>query len=171
MSAKQGGEYFNKFADSTVEALKKAIEMECGSQDKVEFIHAKDNAISALAKVMKFQHSSIDLENTFQFWLSHMPIKNDLTEAKEANDFLADVVLENPEMVCGPSGEHTKNLILLLGDNLRNDCMTKETQAKFGRFLKNISSNESLSPILSEAYNQLDDLKKKRIDKAIELAN
>jgi hypothetical protein len=100
-----------------------------------------------------------------------MPIKNDLTEAKEANDFLADVVLDKPEMVCGSSGEHTKNLILLLGETLKDSSMKKETQAKFGKFLNNISSNQSLSDSLAETFNQLTDLQKKRFDKATKLAN
>lgn len=168
VSAKSGGEYFSKFASSTVELLKKAIDMECGTQEKIEYLHAKDNAISSLAKVMKYQYSAIDLESTFSFFLSHLPVKHDLTEAKEVNDFLADVLQEKPEWVIGPNGEHTKNFIHLLGDNMRKDCMHDETIQKFGKFLKDLSNNSNISPMLTEAYNELTDLKKKRIDKAIE---
>lgn len=169
MSAKSSGEYFKNFSDSTVELLKKAIDMECGTQDKFEYAHAKDNSISALAKVMKHQHSCIDLESTFKFWLSKMPIKHDLTEAKEANDFLADVVLEKPEMVCGSHGEYTKNIIILLGENLRDNCMKKDTQAKFGKFLTDIFNNENLAEKAKEGYESLDELKRKRIDNAVTL--
>lgn len=49
--------------------------------------------------------------------------------------------------------------------------MEKETQLKFGKVLKEFSSNASISNLLTEAYNELDDLKKKRIDKAIALSN
>lgn len=170
MSSKSSGEYFKNFSDSTVDLLKRAIEMECGTQDKTEYNHCKDNAISALAKVMKYQHDCIDLESTFKFWLSVLPIKYDLTEAKESNDFLADVLLNKPELVIGHNGEYTKNLIVLLGDNLRSDCMTKETQAKCGKFLNSIAGDSNIKELVSQAYNELDDLKKKRIDKAIQLA-
>lgn len=121
IGANTSGDLFKEFADETVDSLKRAIEMECGTQEKIEYLHARDNAISALAKIMKYQYSVINLEDTFAFWLSHMPIKNDLTEAKNANDFLADVLAQKPELVVGANGEHTKSLIHLLGDNLRND--------------------------------------------------
>ena len=57
ISALQGGEYFKEFSETSVNLLKNAIEMESGTQDKTEYLHAKDNAISALSKVMKHQHS------------------------------------------------------------------------------------------------------------------
>jgi len=121
MSAREGGAYFEKYAKDTVEALKGVIEMQLGTQVKIEYQHCRDNAISALAKVMKYQYSFIDLESTFAYWLSKMPLKHDLAEAKEANDFLADVLLEKPEMVVGANGEHMKDLINLCGDQLRED--------------------------------------------------
>jgi hypothetical protein len=49
--------------------------------------------------------------------------------------------------------------------------MEKPTILKFGKVLKEFSSNENLSGLVSEAYNELDDLKKKRIDKSIALCN
>lgn len=82
MSAQQGGACFEKYATDIVEALKNAIEMELGSQDKTEYLHCRDNAVSSLAKVMKFQHQHIDVEKTFKYWLSKMPIKHDLEESK-----------------------------------------------------------------------------------------
>jgi importin-5 len=57
ITAVNGGEFFSKVGEQTIELLKKAILIERGSQDKVEFLHAKDNAISAMAKVMKHQFS------------------------------------------------------------------------------------------------------------------
>ena len=53
-----------------------------GTQDKVQFNHARDNAISALAKVIKNQYNFINVEETFAFWLSKIPLEFDLTEAK-----------------------------------------------------------------------------------------
>mmetsp|Transcript_34392 Transcript_34392/g.39776 ORF Transcript_34392/g.39776 Transcript_34392/m.39776 type:complete len:140 (-) Transcript_34392:58-477(-) len=138
MVAKQlDTEHFKTLSESLIHHLKAAIEMKRGSQDKVEFLHAQDNAVSALAKVMKFQHAAINLEETFQFWLSHLPIKNDLTEAKEANEFLADVLTEKPEMVVGPNGEYMSNFIALLKQNMKKDYMKPETITKFKTFVKN----------------------------------
>lgn len=49
--------------------------------------------------------------------------------------------------------------------------MEKPTILKFGKVLKEFMSIENLSGLVSVAYNELDDLKKKRIDKAIALSN
>ena len=57
VSSLSSGELFEKYSDETLTSLKEAIEMEQGSQDIVEFNHSRDNAISALSKVMKNQHA------------------------------------------------------------------------------------------------------------------
>lgn len=41
---------------------------------------------------------------------------------------------------------------------------------KFGQFLKGLSTDENLSTTLTEAYNELDELKQKRITRVSELA-
>lgn len=60
---------------------------------------------------MRHQHDSIDFEDAFKFWLSKMPLKHDLEEAKEANDFLADALTDRPELVVGDNGENVEFLI------------------------------------------------------------
>jgi len=110
--------------------------MKKGTQDKVEFKHAKDNAVSALAKVLKHQYNNIEIEETFKFWLAQLPLKNDLTEAKECNEFLAEVIEFKPEMVIGPNGEYMDNLINLLKKTMKKDYMKPETIEKFKKFLK-----------------------------------
>lgn len=110
--------------------------MKKGTQDKVEFKHARDNAVSALAKVLKHQYNNIEIEETFKFWLAQLPLKNDLTEAKECNEFLAEVIEFKPEMVIGPNGEYMDNLINLLKKTMKKDYMKPETIEKFKKFLK-----------------------------------
>lgn len=116
VSSESSGDLFKEYADKTLEFLKEAIEMEQGSQDATEFNHAKDNAISALAKVMKNQHEHINVEETFTFFLQQIPLKYDLTEAKLVNDFLADALLNQPTMILGKQYENTKQFVILLGE-------------------------------------------------------
>lgn len=99
-----------------------------------------------------------------------MPLKHDLAEAQEANDFLADVLSEKPQWVVGENAENTGQLITLCGDQLREDCMTKATRAKFGKILKDFGTNPAIQPLFEETYKGLKSLKQKRIDKAIENA-
>lgn len=171
ISSQWNEEVFKKFSDSTLHSLKEAIEMKLGTQDKTEFNYARDNAVSALAKIMKNQHSWINLEETFAYFLTLIPLNHDLTEAKFVNDFLADAVLGQPQMVLGKEYENTKQFVTLLGEIWRRDCMEQKTMEKFGKFLKKLSEDETLKIVMTEAFNELDDLKQARITKITSLGN
>jgi len=56
------------------------------------------------------------LEETFAYFLTLIPLNHDLTEAKFVNDFLADAVLGQPQMVLGKEYENTKQFVTLLGE-------------------------------------------------------
>lgn len=45
-------------------------------------MYAKDNAISALGKIIKYQSHAIDLVGLVSTWLSLLPLKHDLDESK-----------------------------------------------------------------------------------------
>lgn len=47
-----------------------------------QFYHAKDNAVSALGKVIRYQTANIDAGTIIPEWLNLLPIKNDVEEAK-----------------------------------------------------------------------------------------
>lgn len=64
-------------------------------------MHAKDNAVSALGKIIKFQHGTVDVKSLIPNWLGLLPIKNDVDEAKLQNDLLADLLVGNPTAVLG----------------------------------------------------------------------
>jgi hypothetical protein len=45
-------------------------------------MHAKDNAVSALGKIIRYQHATTDAASLIPNWLNLLPIKNDVEEAK-----------------------------------------------------------------------------------------
>jgi importin-5 len=47
-----------------------------------QFMHAKDNAVSALGKVIRYQSTVVDLNTLIPGWLNLLPIKSDVEEAK-----------------------------------------------------------------------------------------
>jgi hypothetical protein len=51
-------------------------------------MHAKDNAVSALGKIIKFQSGLVDAASLIPNWLALLPIKNDLDEAKLMNEMI-----------------------------------------------------------------------------------
>jgi hypothetical protein len=47
-----------------------------------QFNHAKDNAVSALGKVIRYQTQCIDAATLIPGWLNLLPIKRDVEESK-----------------------------------------------------------------------------------------
>ncbi|CAI2371015.1 unnamed protein product [Moneuplotes crassus] len=161
---------FGKYSVDAIQTLKEAIEIDCGSQDSTEYGYAKDNAISALVKVMKHHHQSIDVESTFEFLLQHIPLKYDLVEAKFVNDFLADVALSNPSLIIGKDNQNIKQFVVLLGQICREDQMEHETMKKFGKILKSLSSDSYPNDQITEALDNLDQTSQHRIQSIIDLS-
>ena len=64
-------------------------------------MYAKDNAVSALGKVIKYQSHAIDLVALISTWLSLLPLKHDLDESKVQNEFFAEMLATNPVLLLG----------------------------------------------------------------------
>jgi len=59
-----------------------------------QFYHAKDNAVSALGKIIRYQTSTVDVSQMIPNWLSLLPIKHDEDEAKTQNEILSMILSE-----------------------------------------------------------------------------
>lgn len=109
-----------------LEILANAIEMEPESQDITDYNHARDNAISAFAKIMKYQHKSVDLEVTFEYLLQHVPLKHDMTESKFVIDFITEIALNNPTLITNRDPQIITQLITSLQETCET-CNTSPT--------------------------------------------
>ena len=92
--AEKAGPHFSMISNDCLQGLKIAIEIQMPPQVKEkkskvkQFMHAKDNAVSALGKIIKFQSATVDAASLIPNWLSLLPIKNDIDEAKNMNELL-----------------------------------------------------------------------------------
>ena len=92
--AERAGPHFATISNDCLQGLKIAIEFQMPPQVKEkkskvkQFMHAKDNAVSALGKIIKFQSATVDAGSLIPNWLSLLPIKNDIDEAKHMNELL-----------------------------------------------------------------------------------
>ena len=92
--AEKAGAHFTSVSNDCLQGLKIAIEFQMPPQVKEkkskakQFMHAKDNAVSALGKIIKFQSATVDVASLIPNWLSLLPLKADLDEAKQMNEFL-----------------------------------------------------------------------------------
>jgi hypothetical protein len=96
MVAQHGAEAFPGVSQLCLQSLNVAIDykMEASVKSKkskqTQFWHAKDNAISALGKVIKFQTSAIDINQLVPYWLNNLPLTHDMEEAHIQNKSLCE---------------------------------------------------------------------------------
>ena len=90
-----------------LESLKNAIsfQMDNATKEKkskqTQFNHARDNAIAALGRIVKYQEAHIDAAQIIPTWLSLLPLHHDLEEAKIQNELLAEMLIKRPQVVFG----------------------------------------------------------------------
>jgi len=105
--AKNGGAAFSQVVTHCLEGLRIAIDyaMPANIKEKKskvkQFHHAKDNAISALGKVIRYQTANIDAQTLIPGWLNLLPIKSDIEESKIQNEILASLLTEHPLVILG----------------------------------------------------------------------
>lgn len=109
--AEKGGQSYSLIAGDCMQGLKIAIEYEMPANIKEkksklkQFMHAKDNAVSALGKIIRYQTASIDPNVLVPYWLNQLPIKHDVEEAKIQNDILATIIQDSPTIAFGAQYE------------------------------------------------------------------
>lgn len=97
--AQNGGQAFAQIVNVCLGGLKAAIDYELPASHKEkkskvkQFKHAKDNAVSALGKVIRYQTATLtDAEGIISGWINLLPIKSDVEEAKIQNEILASLL-------------------------------------------------------------------------------
>jgi hypothetical protein len=107
MIAEHGGPQFQVVSQMCLASIKNAIDFQITDiirskkSKQTQFYHAKDNAVAALGKVLKFQHACVDMTLLTPYWLSQMPLTHDLEEAKIQNELLVVSLLRAPFAILG----------------------------------------------------------------------
>ena len=168
IAAKFCPEGFKEYKDQVLECLKYGIDYPKNESSTSEFHHARDNSLSALGKIMKFFADDINVAEIFPYWLNQMPIEHDHEEAKEMNDFLAEVLISNPKLVVGEQLSLVPKLIAMLAEQTTERTMNAETMEKFKRGFASVCQDSNMKSAIEAEYLKINtDVQKKRIDKLI----
>lgn len=173
--AEKSGPAFAAVSNDCLQGLKIAIEFQIAAavkekKSKVkQFNHARDNAISALGKIIKFQSAIVNAPELIVNWLGLLPIKDDIDEAKVQNELLAQILIENPTLVLGESNQRFEQVVILLSTITNEKYVTPETGAKLATVIKGMSTHSTFSQQFQTIYtNKLVEKQQENIKKAIE---
>ncbi|KAB5529553.1 hypothetical protein DKX38_019634 [Salix brachista] len=84
---------------------------------------AYDNAVSALGKICEFHRDSIDATQIVPAWLSCLPIKSDLIEAKVVHDQLCSMVERSDKDLFGSNNQYLPKIVRVFAEVI---CAGKE---------------------------------------------
>ncbi|GAB2222582.1 hypothetical protein Droror1_Dr00016701 [Drosera rotundifolia] len=105
-----------------------------------ENVMAYDNAVSALGKICQFHRDKIDSAQIVPVWLSCLPLKGDLIEAKVVHDQLCAMVERSDRELLGPNDQYLPKIIAVFAEVLSagKDLATEQTAIRMVNLLRQL---------------------------------
>ncbi|XP_065851907.1 uncharacterized protein [Euphorbia lathyris] len=105
-----------------------------------ENVMAYDNAVSALGKICEFHRDCIDAAQVFPAWLSCLPIKGDLIEAKIVHDQLCSMVERSDRELLGPNNQYLPKIVLVFAEVIcaGKDLASDQTASRMINLLRQL---------------------------------
>lgn len=150
VAAQNCGALFQPAINDSLNALKNSIQIAAPAKDapgknkEKQWKHSRDNAISALGKIIRYQSQNIDVNQVVPSWLALMPISTDVEEAKIQASIFVDLLQGSPDLVFGANKERFEHCILIIADILSPKLSDEETRGKLVQILKAMTTDANL---------------------------
>ncbi|CAM8887011.1 unnamed protein product [Rhodiola kirilowii] len=119
-------------------------------------VMAYDNAVSALGKICQFYRSSINVAQVVPAWLSRLPIKNDLMEAKVVHEQLCAMVERSDTDLLGDQNQNLPKIVSVFVEVIiaGKDLATEQTVSRMINVLRQVQ--QSMPPaVLASTFSAL----------------
>ncbi|XP_052173065.1 uncharacterized protein LOC127788616 [Diospyros lotus] len=136
--AEFGGSVFKPLVGEALSRLNVVIRDPNALQ--AENVMAYDNAVSALGKICRFHRDRIDSAQVVPAWLSCLPIKGDLIEAKVVHDQLCSMVERSDKELLGPNNQYLPKIVAVFAEILcaGKDLATEQTVSRMINLLRQL---------------------------------
>lgn len=154
--AKTSGDFFKTAGAKIITAVINGIENNEGDDGELKD-SARDNGISALGKILKYQAETIsDYKTMFEMWVNYLPLKVDYQEGVETYEFLIDTILgENASMVFGADGSRISKVLGIFADNLDTNFTNDDIKGKVVKMMEILLGNETYKEVVEKAIKKL----------------
>jgi hypothetical protein len=144
--------YGKDIINAVSNVIKAPIDKKLSKTEKENIKFARDNAVSALGKIIKYhgQEFPSELDNLLDFWVNSLPITKDKEEGKINNEFLLDILVKEPNKVLGPSNKNLGQIIIILAKGYNTDSSDTEMDKKIQSFADGIKNNAEYNNILND---------------------
>lgn len=160
---------FNLYVNDVLSAISRGMnfpgDVPKGERDDMKF--AKDNAVSALGKVIQYHGKEIDLNKWVAVWLEGLPIVKDKEEGKKMNKLLMDILIQSPQLVMGEGNKNIGHIATILSKGYNTDFCEDDTNKKIEEFVKGVKGNADMMNIINQHVSNMK--KGKTLNKVNEL--
>nr|TKS10240.1 hypothetical protein D5086_0000084890 [Populus alba] len=115
-AAEFGGSVFKSFLKEAVSALNAVMGHRNALQ--MEYVMAHDTAVSALGKILQFHREKLKAEKVLRIWLGHLPLKNNLEEAKVVHRQLCSLVEVSDGELLGTQKAYLSEIVAVYSEIL-----------------------------------------------------
>ena len=155
---------FNPWSLKILSILDQAIQMPV-QKSKKSHGHARDNSISSVGKIIKYQTANIDLNLVVPAWVCVLPLTHDKVEARLMHDLLADLCLSHPQIVFGDNYIRLKHVVDIFAQILETKLCESTTVPKIKQIINTLQAANV--PNLTEIVGALNDIQKSRLSKVL----
>ena len=142
--------YYKNIITALVEAINLPIDKNLSKDDKNTKQFAKDNAVSALGKIIQYQEQVLgnDYDNVFNIWLNNLPIKQDDEEGILNNQFLMDILIKQPGKVLGKNNQNLGQIIIILAKAYNTEMSDELLDTNIEQFALGVKNSKEYNDIL-----------------------
>ena len=168
--AEKSKDAFKDLSEPCMKVLYDGLQMKKRQEeDNHVYGSSRDNIISSVGKIIKSQHSYINLGETVNLWLTNLPLRYDVTEGKVQHELLVDIILEfDASLVFGPNGENLAKVIRVLAEVVNTKAASKDFETKVKKVIDSLMSNETTKQLLHDAVSKLEPKLQARLKTALE---
>ena len=142
--------YYKDIVTVLISAINMPIDKNLSKDEKNAKQFAKDNGVSALGKILKYQGQALgsDYENVFNLWINNLPIKQDDEEGLINNQFLMDILMKEPNKVLGIDNKNLEQIIIILAKAYNSEMSDELLDTNIEQFALGVKNNKEYNEIL-----------------------
>jgi len=112
----------------------------------VENIQATENAISAVTKILKFNSSTISVDQILPTWFSWFPVYDDTEETPYSYGYLCDFVENNNEIILGVNHTNIPRIVQVIVECISRDGIDMENLVakRMVNICKHVQTNQQM---------------------------
>lgn len=159
---------FTLLAETAIIKILEALKIQRGSESEKSWGFARDNAVSALGKIIQASGGKLNVELIIPEWLNHLPMQWDRPEGRKQHALLVDIILNwNAAIVMGQNGERLPKVVKIFATIIDTKFANEEIENKITKILRALMGDDKTKALLENACKTLTELQKQRLQKTI----